>query len=436
MSRALDETFANDVRSALEGRRMVRAWPLLIVLLALLIAAGVWARFATIEEVTTGDGRVIPSSQIQVVQPLEGGLVAEINVAEGDLVEAGQPLVRIDDTGFAAEMGEVHRRRAALLVRSKRLEAEAYGRPLNLSGSGANATLVAGETALFKARSAALAQELSVTDQQLAQRQLEKVELEIRLDQTTATIELLDRELNKARDLQKHGAYPELELLKLERQAQGEKMEVAVLAASIPRTTAAIAEAMARRAAAVSGFQAKSHEELTRSIGELSVLEETIHAAEDKVRRTTLRAPLRGIINKLSVTTIGAVVRPGESIIEIVPLDDSLLIEARIRPKDVAFLHPGQDASVKVTAYDYTIYGDLPGKVERISADTITDEEGNTFYRVIVRTDKNYIGNESNSLPIIPGMVVSTSILTGKKTVLDYLLKPIIKARTEALRER
>ncbi len=434
MSR-LEETFANDVRTALESRRTAGVWPLLAVLLLLLAAAGAWAHYALLEEVTTGDGRVIPSSQIQVVQPLEGGLVADIHVHEGDLVEAGQPLVRIDDTGFASELGELRTRRAALEARAERLQAEAYDLPLALS-EDLGAELIAGETALYEARRAALEQELAVNDQKLAQRRLEKIEMETRLEQTAATVALLDKELEKARDLQSKGAFAELELLRLERQAQTEKMELAVLRASIPRTAAAIAEAMALRASAIAGFRAKGHEELSQARGDLSVIEETIHAAEDKVRRTVLRAPLRGIINKLSVTTIGAVVRPGEAIAEIVPLDDKLLIEARVRPQDVAFLHPGQDASVKVTAYDYTVYGDLAGTVERISPDTITDEEGNTFYRVIIRTGKAHLGTESNPLPIIPGMVVSTAILTGQKSVLDYLLKPIIKARSEALRER
>ncbi|MBG6208115.1 HlyD family type I secretion membrane fusion protein [Labrenzia sp. EL_126] len=171
-------------------------------------------------------------------------------------------------------------------------------------------------------------------------------------------------------------------------------------------------------------------------MNELTILDETIKSASDKVNRTVLRAPVRGIINKFSVATIGAVVSPGENISELVPLDDTLLIETQIRPQDVAFLFPGQAARVRVTAYDYTVYGDIPGVVERIGADTITNEEGNTFYRVILRTDRNWLGSESNPLPIIPGMVVSASILTGDKTVLDYLLKPIIKARSEALRER
>ncbi|MEM8703310.1 MAG: HlyD family type I secretion periplasmic adaptor subunit [Pseudomonadota bacterium] len=435
MSR-VDETFANDVREALARRTNAGVWALLFAVLSLLGAFVAWAYFAEIEEVTTGDGRVIPSSQLQVVESLEGGLVAEIFVREGDVVEAGEPLVRIDDTDFAANLGELQKERNALFIRARRLEAEAQGTRLDLRGGDIDRLAAAREVALFDARETALKQELSVIEQQLSQRRLEKVELETRLKSLRLSAELLNEELLSARNLSAAGAYPKMDLLRLEREAQGGTLEVELLNASIPRSEAAITEAAARLESAVLGFRARAHEDLTRTLNELTILDETIKSAQDKVRRTVLRAPVRGIINKFSVATIGAVVSPGESLSEIVPLDDSLLIEAQIRPQDVAFLFPGQPARVRVTAYDFTVYGDLPGVVERIGADTITNEDGTTFYRVVLRTERNWLGSESNRLPIIPGMVVSASILTGNKTVLDYLLKPIIKARSEALRER
>ncbi|MBO6757378.1 MAG: HlyD family type I secretion periplasmic adaptor subunit, partial [Roseibium sp.] len=418
----VNEDFANDVRRALDARRTVRYWPLLLILLLALAGLGYWAQIAELEEMTTGEGRVIPSSQVKVVESLEGGLVAEIFVQEGDIVDAGEPLVRIDDTGFASTLGELDKQRAALLAKAERLNAEAYGQPLVLTETPSGDGLVARETALFDARRSALEQELLVIDQQLSQRRLEKTELETRLVSTVQSMALLDEEVRRARDLSKAGAFPQMDLLRLEREAQNMNLDVAVLEASIPRAKAAIDEAVARRTSAELGFQAKAHQDLTLTLNELTVLDESIKSAKDKVRRTTLRAPVRGIINSFPVATIGAVVAPGEGIAEIVPLDDTLLIETRIRPQDVAFLSPGQSARVKVTAYDYTVYGDLAGLVERISADTITDEAGDRFYRIIVRTDKNHLGSESDYLPIIPGMVVSTSILTGKKTVLDYLL--------------
>lgn len=435
MSR-LDEVFANDLRAALDQRRQAGLWGVLLAALGLLGALGIWASLAELEEVTTGAGRVIPSSQIQVVETLEGGLVAEIFVREGDVVAPGDPLLRIDDTGFAARLGELEKQRAALKIRVQRLQAEAEGHQLDLREDGQAPPEAARELALFEARRIALRQELSVIEQQLSQRQLEKAELQTRLESAGVSASLLDEELARARELAEAGAYPKMDLLRLEREARGGQLDVAVLKASIPRAEAAITEASARRDSAVLGFRARAHEALTQTQTELTILEETITSARDKVRRTVLRAPVRGIINKFSVATIGAVVSPGENLSEIVPLEDTLLIEARIRPQDVAFLYPGQSARVRVTAYDYTLYGDLPGTVERIGADTVTDEDGQTYYRVILKTERNWLGTESSPLPILPGMVVSASILTGNKTVLDYLLKPIIKARSEAFRER
>jgi len=436
MTRRLEDQFANDVRAALDQRRLVGIWPLLALTGLLLFGAWYWAANAVLEEATIGDGRVIPSSQTQIVESLEGGLVADIFVSEGDVVEAGEPLVRIDDTSFAALLGELRQKREAVHLKSKRLEAEALGQPLSLPDGAPGNVLVQGERALFDARASALQQELTVIEQQLAQRKLEKAELKTRLERSKASTALLEKELQKATDLSKLGAYPEMDLLRLEREAQDERLEIAVLEASLPRAEAAIEEAVARKTSARAGFQAKAHEDLTTALAELSVLDQSLLAAKDRVQRTTLRAPVRGIVNKLNIATVGAVIGSGETLAEIIPLDDSLLIESRIRPQDVAFLYPGQDARVRVTAYDYTIYGDLIGQVERISADTITDETGETYYRVILRTDKTHLGTEDDPLPIIPGMVVSSAILTGEKTVLDYLLKPIKKARSEALRER
>ena len=206
---------------------------------------------------------------------------------------------------------------------------------------------------------------------------------------------------------------------------------------SIPRALSAIVEAEQRLEEAGLRFRSEARAELSSIRAELSVIEESLRGAEDRVVRTDVRSPVAGIVNTVHITTVGGVVQPGAPLIEIVPIEDTLLVEARIRPSDVAFLHPGQTATVKITAYDFSIYGGLEGTIERISADTTTDEQtGESFYRVIVRTDRNYLGDEANPLPIIPGMVTSVDILTGEKTVLEYLLKPLIKARTEALRER
>jgi membrane fusion protein, adhesin transport system len=432
----LERTFANDVDAALDRQGSRSAWPLLLLLTGGLIAGLAWANFAILDEVTHGEGRVIPSSQVQVVQPLEGGIVAAIDIKEGQRVTAGQPLLRIDDVTFSSSLGELKQKRMALAARKVRLEAEASGKEPTFAGLAAETAIIEAELLLYRARQASLTEELAVVEQQLAQRRLERVEITTRLDETTATAAFAQRELELGRGLKRSGAFPEMELLRLERQYRNEQRDIAVLAASLPRTNAAIAEATAKIQATILNFRSRASEGLGETSANLAVTEESLKAAEDRVRRTTMRSPVNGIVNKLAVTTIGAVVRPGESIVEIVPLEDNLLVEARVRPQDVAFIRPGQPASVKVTAYNYTIYGDLPGVVDRIGADTIPDEKGNPYFRVILKTSRNYLGTEKEALPIIPGMVVTADIQTGSKSVLDYMLRPIQVARHEALRER
>jgi adhesin transport system membrane fusion protein len=389
---------------------------LLWAFLALFCTFLIWAHFAVLEEVKRGNGKVVPSRQIQVVQSLEGGIVGDILVQEGAAVQQGQTLMRIDDTKFASELGEIRERRASMAARVARLDAEANGRtdisfPDQIDQVAPAA--VATETSVFKTRAQKLAQEIDVLNQQIT-----------RLTQTSA---LLDRELTLTRKLYEQKVVPEIEMLRAERQAA--------------ETKGQLAEAKSKVATTVSAFRAQADEDLAKSRGDLAVLDENIKSAQDRVRRADLRSPVRGIVNKLNVTTIGAVVQPGANLMDIVPLDDTLLVEGKIRPQDIAFIRPGQDAVVKISAYDSSVYGHLDGKVERISADTILDDKGEsaqrpeTYYRVMVRTSKNHLGTEENSLPIIPGMVTTVEILTGKKSVLDYLMKPARTLRDEALRE-
>jgi adhesin transport system membrane fusion protein len=411
-----DFAFANEVRAAVELRTPRTARLLLFWSLALVAIALIWAHFAVLDEVKRGNGRVIPSRQTQVVQSLEGGIVGAILVREGEIVLEGQPLMRIDDTSFASQLGEVRERRGAMAARVARLEAEVQGRdlpafPAELIDSVPSA--VEAERNLFEARQRKLAQETDVLLQQ-----------EKRL---TDTLRLLDKELEITRRLHGQKVIPEIEMLRLERQATDMRGQ--------------LAETKSRIANIKTAFRAQAEEDLAKSRADLAVLDESIKAARDKVLRTELRSPVKGIVNKLNVTTIGAVVQPGANLMDIVPLDDTLLVEGRIRPQDIAFIRPDQDAIVKITAYDPQVYGSLKGKVERISADAIEDkaergEKGETFYRVIVRTEKNYLGTAEKPLPIIPGMVATVEVLTGEKSVLDYLLKPARMLRDEALRER
>jgi adhesin transport system membrane fusion protein len=431
--------FANDIRAAMETRAPRFAWVTASAIASVLVVGLIWAQWASIEEVTSGSGRVIPSSQTQVVQTLERGIVREILTREGDLVVHDQVLMRIDDTGATSKLGELSQRRWSLLAEIARLEAEAEGSE-DIEGYSilkANAPqAVQSERELFYARQRKLNEEIAILRQQAIQKEQELQEYEARKAKLLASQKPLLREVELTSKLHKRGVVPEVEMLRLDRQAAELQGELEIVKISIPRAHAAMGEIKSRIANARAVFQSEVRERLAPARGELAIVDESIKAAKDRVVRTQLKAPVRGIVNKLNITTIGAVVQPGQDIFEIVPLDDTLLIEADVRPQDVAFIRPQQKASIKLTAYDYLIYGTLDGHVERISPDTITDERGETFYRVIVRTDQSHIGKPEKQLPIIPGMVAKVDIQTGKKTVFDYLIKPIRRVRNEAMRER
>jgi adhesin transport system membrane fusion protein len=434
-SPALDEAFANDIRGALDARRQTSLAPLIGVVVLLIGAFLAWAATAELEEVTTGMGQVMPTSQMQLVQPFEAGIVRDIAVAEGDVVEAGDVLLVIDDTDARSTLGELQERQQALSMQQIRLLAEARGeQPAFPTGSAPD--IVDGELQLYEARQLALAQQIGVVSEQLQQRTFEREELLLQIEETETSIGFLERELELNRRLYDRGAIGEVEFLRRERAAANEQRALAVLRAGVPRAEAAIEESRRQLATIDIQFRATARQELTAVIADLAVIDQSLRSALERVERTRMRAPVRGIVNALPVTTLGAVIRPGESVVEIVPLDDQLLVEAEVRPQDIAFISAGQDASVKLTAYDYTVYGDLSGVVERISADTFEDEQGNTFYRVIIGLEDNRLRDGGEVLPIIPGMVVTADILTGSKTVLDYLLNPVTRARNEALRER
>ena len=412
-----DFAFANDVKAAVELRTPRTSLMLLWATLAMFAVGLIWAHFAILDEVKRGAGRVVPSRQVQVVQTLEGGIVDAILVSEGAIVQQGEPLMRIDDTKFAAEFGEVRERRAAMASRVARLEAEAQGRgsvtfPDELRQIAPAA--VATETSVFETRARKVAQDVDVLNQQVAR--------------FTETLKLLGREVALTRKLYEQKVVPEIEMLRLERQESELRGQ--------------LAEAQSKIANIAAAFRSQADEDLAKSRGDLAVLDENIKSAKDRVRRTELKSPVYGIINRLNVTTIGAVVQPGANLMDIVPLDDTLLVEGRIRPQDIAFIRPQQEARVKITAYDSSVFGSLKGKVERISADTIAEDKADrqerpeTFYRVMIRTETNHLGPAEAPFPIIPGMVATVEILTGEKSVLDYLVKPARLLREEALRER
>jgi adhesin transport system membrane fusion protein len=440
-----DFAFSNDVRAAMEMRTPRTARMLLMTVTGLLVVFLLWAHFAVLDEVKRGNGKVVPSRQTQVVQSLEGGIISELLIQEGAIVRKDQPLARIEDTNFAAQFGEIRERRGAMAARVIRLEAETFGKtsvefPEELTKLAPRA--VQTERSVFDAHMRKLAQDIDVIAQQEWQKKKEIDELRASETRFSETLTLLTRETLLTRRLYEQKVVPEIEMLRSDRQATDMRGQLAVVQATMVKTEAAVKEAQSRLLNITTAFRSTAEDDLAKSRGDLAVLDENIKSAQDRVRRTELRSPVYGIVNRLNVTTIGAVVAPGASVMEIVPLEDTLLVEGRIRPQDIAFIRPDHEAVVKLSAYDSSVYGSLHGRVERISADTITDEKGDknergeTFYRVMVRTEKNHLGTAEQPLPIIPGMVATVEVLTGKKSVLDYLVKPARMLRDEAFRER
>ncbi|AMO55513.1 hypothetical protein GZ77_09775 [Endozoicomonas montiporae] len=401
-------------------------------------SAIVWAHYAELDEITRAEGKIIPSSRIQKVQNLEGGILSAIMVREGDSVEEGQILLQIDDTRFASSFRESKYSEQSLQAERLRLLAELNDQPF---APGINTIEKLGsafndELALYEARTGARESNLAILQQQLRQQQQALNEAKSRHGNLNESMMLAEQELALTIPLAKRGSVSEVELIKMKRQVTELKGKLDQSRLSQPRLSAAIEEAKYKIEEQRRQIKTELNTELSEVNEKLLRINENNLALEDRVARTAVRSPVNGTINKLNINTIGGVVQPGIDLVEIVPSEDSLLVEAKVRPTDIAFLHPDLDATVKVTAYDFSIYGGLEASLEHISADTITTEDGESFYQIQVRTDKNHLGSDSKPLPIIPGMVASVDIKTGKKSVLDYLLKPMYRAKELALRER
>jgi adhesin transport system membrane fusion protein len=405
---------------------------------ALIVSALVWAKFAVLQEVTMGEGKAIPSSKVQVIQNLEGGIVTEIFVREGQIVNKGDTLLRLDDTRFLSNKGESEVDKYTLMAQVDRLSAESEGRPFKPSAEVlAKAPQVAAdEQALYDSRQRRLASEQRTLQEQLRQKTQEVAEFRSKQDQYRNQLGFIQQELSMSAPLVNSGAVSPVEIIRLKGKASEARGQMDTTSLAIPRAEAAINEIKSKIQESLDSFRSDATKDLNDKRADLAKASATSIAIDDRVTRTTVTSPVKGIVKTLKVNTIGGVVQPGSDMVEIVPLEDNLLIEAKVRPQDVAFLHPGQKAMVKFSAYDYTIYGGLPAKLELIGADTTTDDKGNTYYLIQVRTDRNHLGSDEKPLLIIPGMVATVDIITGEKSVMDYLLKPVLKARTEALRER
>ncbi len=434
--RAHPDDLVADARWAIHQQQARGSRLLLWLSLVIVFALIAWAAFGDIDEIVRGQGKVVPSSQVQEVQSLDGGVVEEILVRPGQEVEVGQVLLRIDSTRFLSSLGENKAETFALKAKAARLEALASGKPYEPS---ADVLLQAPELAemerrLWEAKTQELRTTLSIANDQLTQRREELRETQANRDQAASSCSLTSRELAVTRPLLKSGAVSEVDLLRLQREVARYCGEQKAASAQLDRIRSAIQEAENKIQEAEQSMRNQARVELSDTKAKLSTLEQGELALADRVRLAEVRSPVRGTIKTLMANTIGGVVQPGKDILEIVPLDDTLLLEVQVDPKDIGFLHPGQKAEVKFTAYDFAVYGGLDGYIEQIGADTVTDQHGNTYYIVLVRTERDAVGD--NAMPIIPGMVAEVHVLTGKRTLLQYLLKPVLRAKSNAFTER
>lgn len=425
-----DEAHAVRLEQApLRARRLL--WGALGVVILLIL----WSAYAEIDEVTRGQGRVIPSGQVQVIQAVDGGVISDILTSEGQVVAPGQTLLKIDPVRFLASLRENQAQTLPLEIRAERLKALSESREFAPSPelAAAASELVERERTLFRSSQDALASQLQIIDQQVQQRGEELNEAIAKRDQAQRSLDLAEQEFQVTAPLLRSGAVSQIEVLRLDKEVTRSRGELEQAQANVKRVEAAIVETREKRQELLLNFRNDVRKELSDVTAKLSALAESGKALEDKVRQTEVKSPVRATVKRMFVNTLGGVVQPGQEVIELLPLDEALVLEVQIKPQDIAFLRPRQHAMVKFSAYDFAIYGGMSATLESIGADSILDDKGNAYYLVRIRTDASQLGE---NLPIIPGMLADVDIITGKKTVLTYLMKPVLRAKANALTER
>ena len=406
-----------------------------------------WAAIAEIDELARGNGKVIPTDKIQTVQSLDGGIISEIFIKEGDIVKFDDPLMKIDTTRFQATLEESKQEYLSLLALKARLEIESQ---IDVEKDLPNlefdekvlkdvSRYDLNEKLLLENRFREIKSSINVLQNQESQKIQELREIESTIKKLTDSLGFIEEQRKTIKKLVERGIKSNYDLLDIEKEYNQTRGDLQTAKLSISRSNFAIIEAKNRIKEKIDTFKAEASKELQKTVSQINRFEAKMVGDRDKVAKTTITSPVDGIIKQLNFNTIGGVIQSGIDLIEIVPLSDALVVEAKIDPKDIAFINPSQKAIIKITAYDFAIYGGLEGKIVEISADTIVDKdskEGKSYYRVLVKTDKNYLERKGKKLPIIPGMVATVDIVTGKKTILDFILKPILKVKQESLHER
>lgn len=416
---------------------------LTVPLTAMLLSAAVaWASFTEIDEITRGEGKIIPATKTQTIQATEPGVVQQIEVRLGQVVQKGDLIVRLDDTTTSVSLGETVAKHRALQARIARLSLEeigAFDAPYSCPEILQNEApqICENEARLFKARRENYLNRVAVLKQRENQRRAELTEVNSNIERLESNLEISTRELELIRPMAQKRLIAKTELIRVERDVSESGGQLKLAKESVVRIRGAIEEASLQVKEISLQLQQEALDQKTQALAELSVLDESARGAASRVARTDIRSPVDGVINSLAVNTIGSFVQPGSLIAEVVPTSAELLVEVRISPRDVAFIRVGQPALVKVSAYDFSIYGGLEAKVSTVTADSVVDQQtGEPFFQVLVRTNRAFLEHNGRQYKITPGMIGSADIITGRKSILHYLLKPINKARQEALTER
>jgi len=430
--------YLESLSAAVLHKHPLRSRVMLYFWLAAVLLFLVWASVAKVDEIVRAQGRIVPSGENKVIQNLEGGIVEEILVREGQSVRRGEVLLKIKNVKSASDLAGYVSRYNELQAKAVRLRAESENKTLRFDAAftRAHPALVAREKRLYAANRRRLAANVAALEEQMRQKREELNEARGRLKNLKRSYALIEEEIRMSEPMVKEGVKSRVDFLKLQRDANGILTDIDAVKSSIPRYQAAIKEMKNKIAEARLSFRSKAGSELNDVIGEMERVREKIKAFKDSVNRTLVRSPVDGVIKQLYVNTIGGVVRPGMDLVEIVPVNKTLIAEVKVRPKDIAFIYPGQDALVKLTAYDFTIYGGLKGKVIGISPDTVTDKKERTYYIVRIETQEGGLKADGKVLKVIPGMVVGADIITGKRTILDYLIRPILHSKDYIFTER
>lgn len=433
-----DTDFMSELEAATSLKPALSATLMLFSIAALMVFVVIWAAVSEVEEMTRGEGKVVPTQEIQVVQSLEGGILQELLVSEGQLVKKDDIILRISDVQFSAEEKGTEARSLGLRAKKARLEAEANGTEFVLPDDIAEKApqIAANEKALYDSRQQELTKAFAILDEKIKRAESGIAEMDAQINRLYQNRKGLEQELAITRDMVAKRAVPKLDQIRLERELSDISGQISANAEKKDGLEAELRSATAEKSSQQDRFRSQALSDLNEVETQIAALKESLKFIGDRVSRAELRAPVEGIVNSIAIKTIGGVIEPAQRLVEIVPVDDQLKIIARVKPSDVAFLRPGQKVKVKITAYDSTIYGRLDGELTRIGANSVTDHEGKVFFEIEVRTEKNYMGTAEKPLPITPGMVAETEVITGRRTILTYLLKPILRARGRAFTER